>query len=243
MTNTNLRYHILEIRNPNDVEVDNFISRFQFPEPISSTIDTDLPPGTVIGWQPILTRYSITGIGSKSFLGPNSSRNILLPVTYFFSGNRGQLTGYSDGGDRTGIWQLTINKLPSHGVVSISFLTDNEGDSTNYIALANTEFKTNGAAISTTMRGDGKGGSIIMNFTMAIIINTNYAVNPNEDWHFGTNWLQFYFEGLYQYPAAGNPGSQNFLVPFIFDANDRTISSMPIQARDGKWRRVTIEYQ
>ena len=69
------------------------------------------------------------------------------------------ITSYSDGGDRTGIWQLTINKLPSHGMVSISFLTDNEGDSTNYIALANTEFKTNGAAISTTMRGDGKGGA------------------------------------------------------------------------------------
>jgi hypothetical protein len=116
-------------------------------------------------------------------------------------------------------------------------------NSTNYIALANTEFKTNGAAISITAQGDGKGGVINRNLTMAIIINTNYAVNPKEDWHFGTNWLRFYFEGSYQYPAAGKLGSQHFLVPFVFDTNNRAISSLPIQAEDGRWRRVMIQYQ
>jgi len=243
VTNINLRYHMLEIRNFNDVEIDDFISRFQFPEPITTTVETDIPPGTVISWEPMLTKYSISGSGNKSFLGAASTRHYLFPSAYFFPGNRGQLTGFSDGGDTTGVWQLTIDKLPPHGVVSISFLTDNEGNFTNYIALANTEFKTNRAAISTTMRGDGKGGSILMNLTMAIIINTNYAVNPNEDWHFGTNWLRFYFEGLYEYPSAGKPGSQHFLVPFVFDTNSRAISSLPIQTDDGKWRRVTIEYQ
>jgi hypothetical protein len=243
--NSHLRYCQILVRNSNDVEIDNFCSRLQLPEPIDATIETNLPPGTMIGWRPLLTKYSITGTGNKRFLGPNSSRNYLFyPSACFFpAGNKGQLTGYSEGGDLTGVWELTIDKIPSHDTVSLSFLTSNDGDATNYIALANTEFKTNGAAISTTMRGDGNGGSILMNLTMAIIINTNYAVNPKEDWHFGTNWLRFYFEGLYQYPAVGKPGSQHFLVPFVFNKNAGAISSLPIRSEDGKWRRVLIEYQ
>jgi hypothetical protein len=234
---------MLEIQNFNDVEIEDFFARFQFPEPIIATIESNLPPGTLIDWEPSLTRYSISGIGSKSFLGSASTRHYLYPSDFFFLGNRGQLTGFSDGGDMTGVWKLIIDKLPAYGVVSLSFLTDNEDDSTNYIALANTEFKTNGAAISITAQGDGKGGVINRNLTMAIIINTNYAVNPKEDWHFGTNWLRFYFEGSYQYPAAGKLGSQHFLVPFVFDTNNRAISSLPIQAEDGRWRRVMIQYQ
>lgn len=243
--NSHLRYNQILIWNFNDVEIDNFCSRLQLPEPIETTIETNLPPGTIINWRPLLTKYSITGTGNKTFLGPNSTRNYLFyPSPCFFTeGNKGQLTGYSEGDDATGVWELTIDKLPPHGTVSLSFLTSDGGDNTNYIALANTEFKTNGAAISTTMRGDGNGGSILMNLTMAIIINTNYAVHPNEDWRFGTNWLRFYFEGLYQYPAAGKPGDQHFLVPFLFNTNSRVISSLPIQAEDGKWRRVMIQYQ
>jgi hypothetical protein len=241
--NPHLRYHQILIQNANDIEIENFISRLQLPEPISTTVETQLPPGIVIGWEPLLTRFSITGTGNRSYIGPNSTRNYLLPMPHFFPGNHAQLTGYSEGGDLTGVWQLTIDKLPPKSVALISFLTMNDGDATNYIALANTEFKTNGAAISTTMRGDGNGGAIVMSFTMAMIINTNYANNPREDWHFGTNWLRFYFEGLYQYPAAGKTGSQNFLVPFVFDTNSRAISSFPIKTEDGNWRRVMIEYQ
>jgi hypothetical protein len=78
---------------------------------------------------------------------------------------------------------------------------------------------------------------------MSAIINTNYAVNPNEDWHFGTNWLRFYFEGLYQYQESGKLTGQHFLVPFKFDTNNRSLSSFPIRSDDGKWRRVMMEYQ
>jgi|ERR1035438_5231740 hypothetical protein len=111
------------------------------------------------------------------------------------------------------------------------------------IALANTEFRTNGAAVSIEGRGDGKGGFITKNFSFAMIVNTNYAINPNEDWHFGTNWLRFYSEGYYQYSESGKLTSQHFLVPFKFDTNSRSISSFPILPNDGNWRRVMIEYQ
>jgi hypothetical protein len=67
------------------------------------------------------------GTGSKSFLGPSSSRNYQLPpiqAPFYFPGNRGQLSGYSDGGDLTGVWQLSLDKLPPNGIVSISMLTE-----------------------------------------------------------------------------------------------------------------------
>lgn len=243
MTNTHLRYHMLEIRNYNDMEIDDFYSRLQLPEQVITTIETDLPPGTVIGWQPFLTRYSITGTGNKSLLGPASARHYLYPAAYFFPGNRAQLTGFSDGSDMTGVWQLTFNKLPPHGVVSLSFLTTSEGDATNYIGLVNYEFKTNGATFTTTMQGTNNGGSILHNLMFAMIVHTNKVVEPNEDWRLGTNELRFYFEGSYQYPAVDKPGNQHFLVPFVFDTNNLTISSLPTQPEDGKWRRVMIQYQ
>jgi hypothetical protein len=241
--NSHLRYHRILIQNPNQVEIGNFYGRLQLPEPIDTVIDTNIPPGVSINVEPILTRFSIIGTGNRKLLGPASTLRPLYPPAHFFPGNRAQLTRYSDGSEATGVWQFSIDKLPPQSAVILSFLTSNEGDATNYIDLANYEFKTNGATISTTIQGTTNGNVLLHNLTIAMIVHTNKVIEPNEDWHLGTNELRFYFEGFYQYPTGEQLGNQQFLVPFVFDTNNRTISSLPIQKEDGKWRRVTIEYQ
>jgi hypothetical protein len=215
----------------------------QLAEPIDKLLETKTPPGISMSFEPILTKFSIIGDGNRKFLGPASSLHPLYPPAHFFSGNHAQLTGYSDGGEITGVWQCSIDKLPPQSAVTISFLTSIEGDATNYISLANFEFKTNGATISTTIQGTTNGNVMLHNLTIAMIVNTNKVINPNEDWHLGTNELRFYFEGFYQYAAGEKPKTQSFLVPFAFEKNSRSMSSLPIQKADGKWRRVTIEYQ
>jgi hypothetical protein len=79
--------------------------------------------------------------------------------------------------------------------------------------------------------------------TIALIVNTNKIVKTNEDWHLGTNELRFMVEGTYQYREANRLDDQFFLVPLMFDATNRSISSLPIQRETGKWRVVMMEYQ
>jgi hypothetical protein len=241
--NPHLRYHRVLIQNPNQVEIGNFYGRLQLPEPIDTLIETKTPPGISMSIEPILTKFSIIGDGNRKLLGPASSLHPLYPPAHLFPGNRAQLTGYSDGGEITGVWQCSIDKLPPQSAVTISFLTSIEGDATNYISLANYEFKTNGATISTTIQGTTNGSVMLHSLTIAMIVHTNRVIEPNEDWHLGTNELRFYFEGFYQYAAGEKSKQQPFLVPFVFETNSRAMLSLPIQKEDGKWRRVTIEYQ
>jgi len=71
----------------------------------------------------------------------------------------------------------------------------------------------------------------------------NKIPNTKEDCRLGTNELRFFFEGEYQYQAAGKVASQHFLLPFKFDEENRTLSALPIQSGDGRWKRVMIEFQ
>jgi len=100
--NPHLRYHRLQIRNNNEIGIDNICSRLQLPEPIVVTLETNFPPGTVIDWHPITTKVTIDGTGTRNELGVDSTANYLLsPPCFFPEGNKGQLSGYFDSGDNT----------------------------------------------------------------------------------------------------------------------------------------------
>lgn len=242
--NVHFRFNRLSIRNANDVAFENLCSRLQLPEPIYQTMETDSPPGTVIDWHPIITKATISGTGTHSVLGPNSTAHFVYsPPCFFPEGNKAQLTGFFDNGEKTGIWELTADKLPPHGVVSLLFLTSNDDNETNYITFVKTAFTNDGAHFETTMQRTADGSVDTRSLIIAMIVHTNKVPIPNEDWHLGSDELRFSFEGLYQYPAAGKLGTQHFLLPLAFDAKSRALSSLPIQPNDGKWKRVTIEFQ
>ncbi len=241
--NPHLRLHRLLIQNAS-LPIDNFCSRLQLPEPVYATLETDHPPGTAIDWHPLKTKVTINGTGSRSFLGPNSSANFVYsPPCFFPEGNKAQLSGYYENADKTGVWELRIDKLPPYGVASVTFLTSDDEDQTNYIAFVRTAFTNDGATIWSTAQGTTNGSVIIHNIGIAMIVHTNKVLDPKEDWHLGTNELRFCFEGLYQYQTSGKPASQHFLVPFVFDDKDRKLSSLSVQPGDGRWRRVMIEFQ
>jgi hypothetical protein len=126
---SHLRYHVIRIQNPNDVEINNFWGRLQLPEPIDIATETDLPPGTVIDWKPELTKHSVVGTGNQKILGPNSTLyNLSYPPPFSIQHNSAQLSRFTDGSDETGIWQLMLDKLPAHTGMALSFLTTDVGD-------------------------------------------------------------------------------------------------------------------
>jgi hypothetical protein len=243
-SNPHLRLHRLAIRNANDIPIENFCSRLQLPEPVYATFETNLPPGTSIGWRPLTTKVTINGSGSRSTLGPASSVNYLHSQPCFFpAGNRAQLSSYNDGNEMTGVWELTIDKLPPHGVASIMFLTSSSVEATGYLSFVKTAFTNDGATLSASTEGTTNGGFIMHNLTVALIVHTNKVINPKEDWHLGTNELRFSVEGIYQFAAEGKPGTRHFLVPLAFNEEQHTLASLAIQPDDGKWKRVMMEYQ
>jgi hypothetical protein len=244
--NPHYKFSILKLQNENDFEIDNLCGRLQLPEPIFQTIETDASPGLTIAWQPLHTKTLVTGTGNKTSFGPNSMiRYIYSDFPYHLAtppGNAAQLTGFSDSGDETGVWMLMIDRLPPHGALSISFLTTDEDSTEGYIKLINTPFTNDAAHIEIATSGQTNGGAVLHYLLLAMIVHTNKVVNTNEDWHLGTNELRFLFQGEYQYANRGNIMSQGFLTPFSYDTNNRTISSFPTQAGDGRWKRVVISY-
>jgi len=56
---------------------------------------------------------------------------------FFYPGQaRGQLGTISRAGDFTGVWELTIDKLPPRGIVDILFLTSVAARGSNYAGFA-----------------------------------------------------------------------------------------------------------
>jgi hypothetical protein len=241
---SHLRFYTLQINNDNEVEINNLRARLQLPEPVEMTVETNSSPGLSIEWKPILTKFTVFGTGNHKILGPQSSLYPEWPPTLLIPlDDSAQLTRYSDSIDKTGVWGLLIDKLPPHSGLKLSFLTTDYGDATNYISLANYEFKTNGATIAATVQGTTNGSVILHDMTIALIVNTNKVVKVNENWHLGTNELRFSLDGWYEFTAAGKLQNLHFLVPLIFDSEKRSISSLPAQDGIGKWRLVMIEYQ
>lgn len=239
-----LRFHTIRIVNSSDTEVKNLRARLQMPEPIATNFEKTASPGMAIEWAPILTKFTVNGIGNRKFLGPKSVLHAEWPPPFLIPyDDAAQLTRYSDGDEATGIWALLIDKIPPHSETKLSFLTTDEGDATNYISLTKYEFTTNGATIWATARGTTNGSILLHDLTVAFIVQTNKILDPKYDWHLGTNELRFSLDGWYDYSAEGKLHSAQFLVPFIFDSTNRAISSLPLQIGTGKWRLVRIEYQ
>ena len=238
-----LKYHQIQIANYSGTEIDNFRARLQLPEPIKTNLEIVSSPGMSIEWRPLLTKFTVTGVGNHKFLGPQSMLHQALPQ--FLSmpwDNAAQLTRISDSGDMTGVWELEIDKLPPGSQSEISFITTDEGDATNYISLANYEFKTNGGTVAVSLQGTTNGGVLLHDLTMAMIVQTNASIS-NQDWHLGTNELRFSLDGWYDYTARDKLQSLHFLVPFIFDPTNRALSSRPIQVGTANWKLVRMEYQ
>lgn len=141
--NPNLRLNRLQLRNTTAAQIDNFCGRLQLPEAIARTIETNLTVGSALGWRPLLDKLLVHGTGGRTqgglWIGPTSA--VLYadtPLCFFPKDPRGQLGGLSREGDLTGIWELTIDKLPPGGLLSLLFITSAAPEATNYMAMANT---------------------------------------------------------------------------------------------------------
>jgi hypothetical protein len=233
-----LRLHRFIIRNDSDVEIINLTSRVQLPEPVHLSLETNCPAGTLVEWNAIVEPITVSGTGSKSIVGPASAIYHSVPHIGFFPlGAQGELFKASKETDMTGVWELNVSRLARRRSVSILFLTSNGSNASNYLALVNTEFVTNGAQITTTIQGTTNREIILHNlsFTATLNGNTNY--------HFGTNALKFSMEGTFQYESEGKTFDQHFLVPIVFDAKQRRMSSREVLTADGHWRRIIVEFQ
>lgn len=212
--NPHLRFHRLTVRNGSDAPIETFCSRLQLPEPIAQTIETNTTIGAVIGWRPLLDRIIVKGTGGRTegglWVGPTSKVTFVEHEMAFFPKYaNGEKATLSRAGDFTGVWELTIDKLPPRGHVAICFLTSDGPEGTNYLELA----------------------------------NSSWSLPPTRPYTPETNELRFSLEGEYQYPAQGKPGKQHFLVPIRLDADQRALTSLPIQEDNGQWRTVTLVFQ
>jgi hypothetical protein len=215
-----LKLHRLEIRNSGEVEIDNFRSRFQIPEPIIFTKEINQSIGTLVGWRPLKIEMLTTGTAGRSpggmWIGPASTNYFLYPEFAFNpyiqipngKDHRGQQVVFSGSGEFTGIWELTIDKLPPSGYASVLFFTSDSDAMTNFTKFAETPL---------------------------------WASPPNPSTIADTNELRFSLEGEYQFQALSKPQKQYFLVPISFDAKSRAISSMEIQTNIGHWHPVILE--
>lgn len=209
--NPHLRLNRLSVQNF-DVEIDNFCSRLQLPEPISFTIETNQPVGASTGWRPLLDRIVVNGTGGRNWIGGGSSVTWLDSRPCFYSTNlMGEKLSISKNGDTTGIWELTIDKLPPRGFVSVLFITSDDEQAANYIKLAS--------------------------------VPAWQGIPPNPKSKPDTNELDFLMAGNYQFQAANKPGNQFFLVPILFDSEQRKISSQNTQSDVGRWHACFMIFQ
>lgn len=206
-----LRLNRLSVQNF-DVEIDNVCSRLQLPEPICTTIETNEPVGTFVGWRSLMNRIVVNGTGGRSWVGGGSTVTWLDSNPCFFSTNlMGEKLSISKTGDTSGIWELTIDKLPPRGRVSVLFITSDDEQAANYIKLASVP----------AWQG----------------IPQNPKARPD------TNELDFFLAGNYQFQAASKPANQFFLVPILFDAEHRKISSLNTQPDIDHWRPCFMMFQ
>ena len=215
-----LKLHRLEIHNFSEVEIDNFRSRFQIPEPIISTKEINQSIGTLVGWRSLKIEILTTGTAGRSpggmWIGPASTNYFLYPELAFnpyiqlpkSKDHRSQQVMFAGSGEFTGIWELTIDKLPSFGFASVLFFTSDSDTMTNYTRFADTPL---------------------------------WASPPNPSTIADTNELRFSLEGEYQFQALNKPQKQYFLVPISFDSESRKISSLEIQTNMSHWHPVILE--
>ena len=112
-----LRVRRLIVHNTSDVEIENFSSRLQFPEPISETLDIQHSIGTAIGWRSLTDIMLIEGNGGRTAGGMwsgGASTNTFINAVSSFSPdfNRGERMTVHNLGDKTGVWELTIDRVP-----------------------------------------------------------------------------------------------------------------------------------
>jgi hypothetical protein len=141
--NPHLRLHRLSVRNNSDVTIETFCSRLQLPEPILQTVETNATVGTLVAWRAMTNKLLIKGNAGKNegglWIGPTSMVAFVeQPMAFFPRYANGELGELSRGGDITGVWELTIDRLPPGGNVSLSFLSSDAREATNYIRFAAT---------------------------------------------------------------------------------------------------------
>lgn len=212
--NPHIRVHNFVLRNNNDVELLNFCSRLQLPEPITSTIETNNSIGVSFGWKPLKVEILVNGTGGRTagglWLGPSSTNYFHYPEACFIPPtHRGQQMQLSGAGDVTGIWELTVDKLPPGGYVSFLFTTDDSPNCTNYIKFATTPL---------------------------------WQSPPNPQTLADTNELRFSLEGQFQFMQANKLETQHFLVPIEYDADQRGMSSLGVRDNLVDWHPVLLEF-
>jgi len=226
-----VRMNCLYVRNTNPVDILYFCSRFQLPEPVVMTNQQkDKSVGVEIdAWRPLRAarNVAVSGQGaSVSRQGSAYQYTVSSPGSSAAAAGLAVLDGCFDPGeqrplmasvgrpgDLTGIWELSIAKLPPSGFVRIYFSTSNGPEATNYITVTTGGWmpglkQTPEVAAMTRPRPDG---------------------------------LFFYWEGEFQFNADGRLGKQRFFVPLFFNAQRRLTQSR-VQADKGPWDPVTVNF-
>jgi hypothetical protein len=132
MTQT-LRRHSLLVVNLNEVELQNFVVRFQLPEPvIESLIIESRPAGVEISWNACRMSLFLVGEGASAKPLPGGGAQITTAP------RAGASAGISGGGEvcspdmnnknmaPTGIYQLQIERIPASATIQLGFLTSND---------------------------------------------------------------------------------------------------------------------
>ncbi len=128
-----LRRQNLAIKNPNRIDILNFVMRFQLPEPVvGPPVIEYRPAGVDLTWNPCRLRSSVIGSAEPTSNGGVSITSDAKPGAFagmFVTGDEvcsAEMNNKSP--HLTGIYQLKIDRLPAGEVIRLGFLTsDGEG--------------------------------------------------------------------------------------------------------------------
>jgi hypothetical protein len=211
-----LRMNRLLVRNLSEVEINHFCSRVQLPEPIvtSPNFEIEKSVGVSIEWRPILTKLLISGMGGRSESGLWIGPSSSIALSY-------QEECFVPEGDRAAYVQVGGAEITGIWELMIDKLPPRGHISILFFTSSSPEAKS------------------YIDFSSGLSFAGELNINDEEK---DSDELRFYLEGEYRFFAGVLPGKLRFLVPIIFDAETRKLSSTTIQSEAGNWRPVTLAF-
>ncbi len=138
-----LRRHRLIVANPNAVDVQDFVLRFQLPEPVTGDlVIEDRPAGVEIVWHACRMTFNLLGKGASTY--PTQGGGTVI-TTAPNPGSMATLRGTGEGCSAamdskdlhpTGIYQLKVARLPARTAIRLAFVTSNGPEGERYLEAA-----------------------------------------------------------------------------------------------------------
>ncbi len=135
-----LRRHTLSVINPNLIDLQDFVIRFQLPEPVvGGLVIEDRPAGVEIVWNACRVRFNLLGDGASSRPTEGGGTTITTaPSAGSTAGMLGQGEECSAAMDNehlpsTGVYRLKIARLPAKTAIRVAFLTSIAAEGQRYL--------------------------------------------------------------------------------------------------------------